>query len=342
MPTQKAIICKSKGISELSNDASLPTLPADNWILVKTKAVALNPSDWKHVANWPSPGMTGGLDYAGVVEEVGKDVTELKAGDRVAGFVRGNDPEDHQNGAFAEHIKAKVGIHMKIPDDMSFEDAATLPVAITTVGQALFQSLGLPLPPAKVKEPTPILIYGASTATGTVAVQYAKLAGCEVLTTSSPHNFDLLRKLGADQVFDYKDAEVGAKIRAATDDKLHLVLDCISQSSSFAICAAAVSSRGGHVSALLGAKGFPRDDVRANATLGYTALGEKYSNMFPANQADYEFGCRFWKLAESLVSSGKIKPHPKEVRRGLDGIPQGLKDLEDGKVSGVKLVYTVD
>lgn len=225
---------------------------------------------------------------------------------------------------------------------MSFEDAATLPVAITTVGQALFQSLGLPLPPAKVKEPTPILIYGASTATGTIAVQYAKLVGCEVFTTSSPRNFDLLRSLGADHVFDYKDPDVGTKIHTATNDKLNLVMDCISLESSFNICAAAIGSRGGHLSALLSVRNFPRPDVYANFTLGYTALGEKYSDMFPAHQIDYEFGCRFWKLTEQLVSSGQIKPHPKEVRKGLEGIPQGLKDLESGKVSGVKLVYTVE
>lgn len=252
------------------------------------------------------------------------------------------DPSDYSNGAFAEHIKAKVGIHLKITDNISFEDAATLGVGITTVGQGLYQALRLPLPPATVQEPTPILIYGASTATGTLAVQFAKLSGYEVIATASPRNFDLLRKLGADHVFDYNDPEVGEKIRQATNDKLKLVFDCISEGNSLSIVAAAISSAGGHMSALLPISNFPRDDVKTQFTLAYTALGEKFNDNIPANQSDYEFGVKFWKLAGDLLNSGKIKAHPKEVRNGLEGIPQGLNDLRDGKVSGVKLVYKVE
>ncbi|CAO2647599.1 Nn.00g085210.m01.CDS01 [Neocucurbitaria sp. VM-36] len=342
MSTQRAIVHKSKGVSELRNDVALPKLPEGNWALVKTKAVALNPTDWKNIANTPSPGAIAGCDYAGIVEEVGKGVRDLNVGDRVAGFARGGDPADHSNGAFAEHIKVKVGIHLKIPDNISFEDAATLGVGITTVGQGLYQELGLPIPPAKVQEPTSILIYGASTATGTLAVQYAKLSGYEVIATASPHNFDLLRKLGADQVFDYKDPEVGAKIRKATNDKLKLVFDCIAEGNSFAISAAALSSTGGHLSALLPVKDFPRDDVKTNFTFAYTALGEKYNDRFLASQTDYEFGAKFWKLSEDLLKCGKLKTHPVEIRTGLEGVPKGLKDLEDGKVSGVKLVFKVE
>ena len=215
-------------------------------------------------------------------------------------------------------------------------------VGITTVGQGLYQELGLPIPPEKVQEPTPILIYGASTATGTLAVQYAKLSGCEVIATASPHNFDFVHKLGADQVFDYKDPECGAKIRKATNDKLKLVFDCIAEGNSSDIVAAAISSSGGHCSMLLQVKNFPRSDVKTKFTFGYTALGEKHSDKVPASQTDYEFGCKFWRLAEDLINSKKIKTHPVKVHNGLEGVPQGLNDLKDGKVSGVKLVYKVE
>lgn len=215
-------------------------------------------------------------------------------------------------------------------------------VGISTVGQGLYQELSLPFPPEQVKEPTPILIYGASTATGTLAVQYAKLTGCEVIATASPHNFDLVRKLGADQVFDYKDPEVGAKIRKATNDKLKLVFDCIAEGGSSDITAAALSSSGGHVSTLLPVKDYPRDDVMHKFTFAYTSIGEQYNDRVLASQEDYEFGVKFWKSAEELINSGKIKTHPTEVRKGLQGVPQGLKDLEAGKVSGVKLVFTVE
>lgn len=240
-------------------------------------------------------------------------------------------------------MTAKGDIACKIPDSLSFADAATLGVGITTVGQGLYQSIGLPLPPAKVKEPTSILIYGASTATGTLAVQYAKLSGCKVYATASPHNFDLLKRLGADAVFDYKDPDCGAKIRAATNDSLHLVFDTFAEGASPGICAAAISSKGGFVSALLPVKDFPRQDVRCVWTLGYTALGVEFSKQFPVNANDFAFGARFWKISQELLARGEIVTHPAEVREGgLEGVAKGLEDLKAGRVSGVKLVYELE
>ncbi|KAJ4988281.1 TOXD protein [Stagonosporopsis vannaccii] len=342
MSTQKAVVHVEKGVSEVRSDVPIPKVQ-DNFIIVRTKAVALNPTDWKSIENNPSKGAIVGCDYAGIVEEIGNGVKDLKVGDRVAGFARGGDPADHSNGAFAEHIKAKAGIHAKIAENISWEDASTLGVGITTVGQGLYQALGLPLPPAKVSEPTPVLIYGASTATGTLAVQFAKLSGAEVFATASPHNFELVKQLGADHVFDYKDPECGEKIRKASNDKLKLVFDCIAEHGSEHICAAAISSSGGHYSGLLPGplQNFPRQDVKHGWTLGYTALGEKYNDRLPAKPEDYEFGVKFWRAAEDLFNSGKVKAHPTLVRDGLEGVPQGLNDLKDGKVSGQKLVYRV-
>jgi NADPH:quinone reductase-like Zn-dependent oxidoreductase len=89
MSTQKAVVHVSQGVSELRNDVPLPKLPAENWLIVKTKAVALNPTDWKNIDRSTAPGAIAGCDYAGVVEEVGKDVSNYKVGDRIAGFIRG-------------------------------------------------------------------------------------------------------------------------------------------------------------------------------------------------------------------------------------------------------------
>jgi NADPH:quinone reductase-like Zn-dependent oxidoreductase len=89
MSTQRAIVHKSQDIAVLKNDVPLPKLTDDNWILIKTKAVALNPTDWKNISKATSPGSIAGCDYAGIVEEVGKSVTRFKVGDRIAGFVRG-------------------------------------------------------------------------------------------------------------------------------------------------------------------------------------------------------------------------------------------------------------
>lgn len=88
MPTQKAVVHVEKGVSEVRSDVPLPKVQ-DNFIIVKTKAVALNPTDWKSLENSPSKGAIVGCDYAGIVEEVGSGVKDLKVGDRVAGFARG-------------------------------------------------------------------------------------------------------------------------------------------------------------------------------------------------------------------------------------------------------------
>lgn len=225
------------------------------------------------------------------------------------------------------------------------EEASTLGVGITTVGQGLYQSLGLPLPTAPVVDPFPILIYGGSTATGTLAIQFAKLSGLTVLTTCSPHNFDLARSVGADLVFDYNSATVGADIRAATDSRLAHVFDCISTASSAAISAAAFGSKGGKYSGLLPISKFPRADVTVTSTLAYTAVGQGFDmglTAIPAKPEDLAFATRFWKLAGELLVQGKFRVHPPVVREGgLDGILDGLKELRENKVHGVKLVYRV-
>ena len=94
MPTQRALVIKEQGAVEVRTDVPLPKL-RDDYIIVKTKAVALNPTDWKAVQRVPgydnpTTGAIVGCDYAGIVEEIGSKVTTpFKAGDRVAGFVRG-------------------------------------------------------------------------------------------------------------------------------------------------------------------------------------------------------------------------------------------------------------
>ena len=121
-------------------------------------------------------GALSGCDYAGVVEEIGAKVKKpFKKGDRVCGFCHGANRLQLEDGAFAEYIVAKGDISIIIPPQMSFEEAATLGAGIITVGQSLYQSLQLPLPTAPATEPFPLFIYGGSTATGTLAIQFAKL-----------------------------------------------------------------------------------------------------------------------------------------------------------------------
>lgn len=346
MSVQRAIQMQGPKEVKLVDNAPIPSIRPD-YIKVKTVAVALNPTDWKHIDFRATPGALVGCDYAGIVEEVGPDVNNrLQVGDRVAGFTHGSNQSNLQDGAFAEHIVVKSQLCTKIPDDMTFEAAATLGCGITTVGQGLYQSLGLPWPTKPVKVPFPILIYGGSTATGTLAIQFAKLSGCTVITTCSPRNFNLVMDYGADYVFDYASPTVGRDIRTLTHDKLHLVFDTISSDASAKIAAEAISSDSGKYSSLLVLdNAFPREDVESVTTLAYTGFGEEFTKGVKtwAAQLDHlEFQENFWRLTGKLLAEGKIVPHPQEVREGgLEGILDGLEDLRKDRVSGVKLVYRV-
>jgi len=345
----KVIKIQSKGQASVV-DAPVPKLRPD-YVLVKTVAVALNPTDWKHIHNYATPGATVGCDYAGIVEDVGAEVTTpWKKGDRIAGFTHGGNAVQPEDGAFGEYLVAKGDIQMKVPDGVSFEEAATLGVGITTVGQGLYQSMELPLPDSPAKEPFPVLIYGGSTATGALAIQFAKLSGLEVITTCSERNFSYVKSLGADAAFDYNSPSCGADIRKHTNNKLFYAFDCISEKNSPQICAEALSSSSSTqkpiYSTLLKTE-MPRDDVQMRHTIGYTVVGEAFTMgpngpEFPAKPEDFEFGKKFWKLATDLLEKRKYKVHQIELRSGgLEGVLKGLDDLKDGRVSGKKLVYRV-
>ena len=150
----------------------------DDYILVRTVAIALNPTDWKHIERGlAGNGCLMGCDFAGIVEEVGKNVTKLwSKGERVAGFTHGGNTVQPEDGAFAEYIVAKGDVQIKIPESLNFDEAASLPLGVATVMQGLYQkALRMHLPDDPIKETTFVLIYGGSTATGALGIQFAKL-----------------------------------------------------------------------------------------------------------------------------------------------------------------------
>jgi NADPH:quinone reductase-like Zn-dependent oxidoreductase len=205
MATQKAVVIQGPGEAKVVADAPVPKAEKD-FIKVKTVAVALNPSDWKHIDWRADKNAVVGFDYAGYVEEVGPDVKkQFQKGDRVLGFTHGCesthlhnilptawlmgalvDVEDiltsspantlnHATGAFAEHVIGKGHVAMAIPTSVNFDDASTLGAGLTTIGLSLYKSLELPLPSLPSEEPFPVFVYGGSTATGILAIQFLKL-----------------------------------------------------------------------------------------------------------------------------------------------------------------------
>ncbi|KAK1084124.1 hypothetical protein LTR33_002844 [Friedmanniomyces endolithicus] len=344
--TMKAIIIN--GNKAKVTEVSVPKL-RPTYLLAKVEAIALNPTDWKHISGKRAgENCISGCDFAGTVVEVGSDVSKsLKPGDRIAATTHGANYSQPQDGCFAEYALAKADLVVKIPDSLSFEAAATFPLGVSTVGQGLFQqALKLNLPTEPTKGGESVLIYGGSSATGSLGIQYAKLAGYKVLTTCSPHNSEFVKALGADAAYDYKDPECGKKINGDTKDSLKLVWDTISLESSAKICAEAMSSdsKGAKYGSILGVK-FPREGVETKSTFMYTIFNEKFEKggkEFPANREDFEFAEKFFGITEELLREGRLKTHPELVGSdGLAGALKGMEDMKDERVSAKKLVYRV-
>jgi NADPH:quinone reductase-like Zn-dependent oxidoreductase len=180
------------------------------------------------------------------------------------------------NGAFAEYLVSSTHTLIRLPDSMSFEDAAQLGVSSFTASQMLWETLDLPRPTdaSPPHEPITLLVWGGASATGQYAIQFAKLAGIKVITTASPKHFDRLKKLGADECFDYKDPEVSAKIRAATGNKLKNAADCISEESTYPLVSSALSEEGGKVSCINPSPENAREGVTFKMSFATDMLGK--------------------------------------------------------------------
>ncbi|KAJ5720183.1 oxidoreductase [Penicillium malachiteum] len=352
MSTMQALLVEGKGKIML-REIPIPEAP-EGHILVRTKAVALNPTDWKHVDFVDCQNTIVGCDFSGVVELVGANVRKpWKKGDRVAGWVHGCNSLKKQSGAFGEFVLAKADLQLKIPSHMSFESAATLGVGIATIGQNLYQSLDLPIPKSisdHVQAPNDsqsswILIYGGATATGSLAIQFAKLSGLQVATTCSDVNRSFVYERGADLHFDYHDSNVGSQIREATHDALEMVFDTVSTPQTATVCASAMSADGGCYNAILNVR-CPRDDVETDVCMAYAMFGDPWLSGGPviaANPANLEFAASWATVVEELLDAKKIQPHPYKVMHGgLEAIENGLQVLREGKARACKLVYVLD
>ncbi|KAK4176645.1 putative zinc-binding oxidoreductase ToxD [Triangularia setosa] len=363
----KAVVITSIGKAEIKT-VPVPALRED-YILVRTTAVALNPTDWKHIdginlgPNQSSViGTRVGCDYAGIVEQVGPKVTKpFKKGDLICGPAHGSNAIQPEDGTFAEYIVVKGDVQIKVPSNLKDYEAATLGIGITTVGQGLYQGLSLPLPSptAPIPDPDPnkkILIYGGSTATGILGIQFASLSGYSIATTCSPHNFPQVQSLvshnGSLRVFDYRFPTLLPELKEWAGDDLTLAWDCVASTDSAKLCASVLAKEGGKYRSLLRVpeevvKGV-NEGVDSGFTFAYTALGERFKKAvdIPAVEGDFEFAKMFWELAEEFLELGRIKTVEVEVNRGgkggLEGVLVGLRELKDGRVSGRKLVYTFD
>lgn len=221
--TMKAVISRCYGGPEALEytDVEKPT-PGPKDVIVELRAAAVNPLDYHYMRGSPylmrlSAGLGSpsdqrmGVDFAGVVAEVGSAVTKFAVGDAVFGG---------RSGAFAEYliIPEDRAIAAK-PDNVSFEEAAAIPIAAVTALQAL-RDVG------HLKSGEKVLINGASGGVGTYAVQIAKALGAEVHGVCSTRNVEMVLELGADRVFDYKNENY-----TETNNQYDLIVDMVGNHS---------------------------------------------------------------------------------------------------------------
>ncbi len=184
--------------------------PGDNELLVKVRAAAVNPVDWKIRDGLGElfglkPPLILGCEVAGTVEAVGSrgssrtGVSDFVAGDEVYGYLSAH------SGGYAEYVAAPASEFVRKPKHINFDTAASVPVAALTAWQGIFDH-------GELASGQRILITGASGAVGSMAVQLAKNKGAHVIGTGSGRNEEFVRKLGADEFIDYKKAKFEDKV----------------------------------------------------------------------------------------------------------------------------------
>jgi NADPH:quinone reductase-like Zn-dependent oxidoreductase len=290
----------------------------DDGVLVRVRAAAANPLDWRCMRGGVLRLMEGlrrpktgriGLDLAGQVEAVGKNVTQLAPGVEVFGCCR---------GSFAEYVCAKESQLAPKPAGLTFEQAAAIGLAGTTALQALRDA-------GRLQPGQSVLVNGASGGVGTFAVQIAKALGARVTGVCSTRNLDLVRSLGADEVIDYTKEDFTARGR-----RHDLLLDTVAN-RSLSDCGRTLAPGG--VGLLVGA---PHENGRLIVFMLRAALAARFRKpkfrlvLTNAKRADL-------LVLKELVESGKLVP---VIDRAvpLSDAAEAIRHLEQGHARGKVVV----
>ena len=302
-------------------------VPADDQILVKVAAAAVNPLDWHTMRGSPylMRLMSGlrrpkelrlGVDYSGTVEAVGAKVTRFKPGDAVFGG---------RTGAFAEYVAAREngGVVLK-PDNLTFEQAAAVPVAAITALQGLRK--------AGVQPNDRVLINGASGGVGTFAVQIAKALGAHVTGVCSTRNVELVQSLGADEVIDYKQENY-----TVGDQRFDVIIDNVGNHPLLAN-RRALEPDGRYI--LIGGGG-PEDGqwigpmIKPLQAFLLSALVSQRMEFLLA-----ELNAEDLTELSELMQAGRVTPVI-DRRYALRDMPEAIRYLESGRARG-KVIINID
>ncbi|MCA1693083.1 MAG: NAD(P)-dependent alcohol dehydrogenase [Actinobacteria bacterium] len=326
----RAIICRSYGppddVLQLAHVAD-PAV-ADDEVLVRVHATSINPADWHIVRGTPSisrlqfglrrPSLgVPGCDVAGRVDAVGKSVTMLRREDEVfaSSFM-------HWFGAFAERVSVPESLVARKPSNLTFEEAAAVPLAASTALQGLRDH-------GHIEAGQSVLIVGASGGVGTFAVQIAKALGAEVTGVCSTRNTDMIRSLGADHVIDYTKADFADGSR-----RYDLILQAAGTHSARA-CRRALTAD----DTLLQVSGTsdnrwigPLDRIITGRLLSPLVSQTISSFTVRPNREDLDF-------LRTLIEAGKVNPIIDRTY-SLTDIHDGIRHVEEGHARG-KVVITV-
>jgi NADPH:quinone reductase-like Zn-dependent oxidoreductase len=328
-PRMKAIVYHTYGSPDvLRLEEIAKPVPKDNELLVKVRAASVNPLDWHFMEGSPyiirligiglfKPAVAQlGVDFAGTVEAVGKNVTQFKPGDDVFGA---------KTGAFAEYLTVATDRVALKPANMTFEQTASVPVAAITALQGLRDG-------GKLQAGQKVLINGASGGVGTFAVQIAKSFGADVTGVCSTRNVDMVRKLGANQVIDYTKEDF-----TKSGQRYDVVLDNVANHSLLE--SRRVLNPGGRY-VLIGGGG-----VNENRWLG--TLPRPLKALALSRFVTQDMGMLLADISpqdlnalRDLMQSGKVTPVIDRTYT-LNQIPEALRYLEEGHARG-KVVVSLE
>ena len=300
-------------------------------VLIKVRAASANPLDWRIMGGAPlplrlifglrKPSVTRparpGVDVAGVVEAVGSNITRLKTGDQVFGTCK---------GAFAEYACAREPELAMKPENVSFEQAASVPIAAVTALQGLRDK-------GRIQPGQKVLINGAAGGVGAFAVQIAKSFGAEVTGVCSTRNVEMVRSIGADHVIDYTREDF-----ARSGKRYDLFLDCHVNHSLWD-CRRVLNPRGIYVLA-----GGPNGGLIAALVGFFEALFimfvlsrfvSRKLVVFMAKMNKDDLNC-----LRELMEAGTVRPVI-DRRYSLREVPEAIRYLKEGHARG-KVVITLE
>ena len=348
----EAIVQNAKGTTLVLTSRQTP-IPGMNDVLIKVNSIALNPVDHIqrdkgfHVARYPT---VLGFDIAGTIHSVGSSVSGFAVGDHVLGMASSWFSELPEYGAFQQYVLVPSSQVTLIPANLTFNEAAILPLAIYT---AWFALMIADIPRDVVYQENDkkgILIWGVGGSVGSIAMQIAKTMGFHVYATASSKHHSYLQELGKGpgkvKLFDYKDKDVTSNIiNAAKQDGVIIDIGIEAAAGNLKDIVSILNKTKGTTSyAKLSCAPFTFSMVWYLIIPSFfTGVQVKFVDApKDVNVRQKEFAFIYNTWLPSKLNSGEIVPSPKIqiIPNGLNGIQNGLDELKKG-VSGVKLVVEI-